>query len=129
VGRGFIHRWFTEPAIRSLVPAEDHRHFGRALVADLRLAGGLRAKRLVAVLLAASDEFAELWAADSWAGDADRARFVHPTLGVIELEFARLSTDDPGQRLVWFTAPPGSAAVDQLAMLNVIGVQDLWPDW
>jgi hypothetical protein len=54
-----------------------------------------------------------------------RKRIVHPAIGVIELDCQRLVSEDGRQRLLFLTAPPGSAAVGQLELLSVIGGQDL----
>jgi hypothetical protein len=35
-----------------------------------------------------------------------------------------LLTADGGQRLVWFTAPPGGPAAELLRLLSVIGAQE-----
>ena len=36
-----------------------------------------------------------------------------------------LFSEDGHQRLLWFTAPPGSAGAAQLELLPVIGTQDM----
>lgn len=129
--RSFIYQWFTEPDARSIVPVEDHGSVSRILVRDLRRAtlrqpGEPRAAGLAATLRESSEPFAELWGcADAPAELEGRVRFLHPSIGVIELDHACLCAPDLGQRLLWFTARPGSRAADQLALLNVIGLQEL----
>ena len=133
--RSFIYQWFTEPDARSIVPAEDHGSVSRVLVRDLRRAtvrrpGEARAAGLAAALCERSERFAELWAgADASAGLDDRVRFLHPAIGVIELDHASVYTPDLGQQLLWFAAPAGSRAADQLALLNVIGLQEWGATW
>jgi hypothetical protein len=39
----------------------------------------------------------------------------------------KLFSEDGLQRLLWFTAPPGSPAVGQLELLSVVGMQELRP--
>ncbi|GAB7045381.1 hypothetical protein JCM9534A_05070 [Catenuloplanes indicus JCM 9534] len=56
---------------------------------------------------------------------ADRERLLHPTVGEIELNCLSLLSEDGGQRLLWFTPVPGSTAVEQLELLNVIGRIDV----
>jgi transcriptional regulator with XRE-family HTH domain len=127
----FVYRWFTEPDSRSLYPAEDHPQHSRDFVADLRAAVARRgrdpeAADLVARLRARSSEFAVLWdAGDVAVRRLVRKRIVHPSLGVIELDCQRLVSEDGRQRLLIFTAPPGSAAIGQLELLSVIGQQEL----
>ncbi|MGY1845157.1 helix-turn-helix domain-containing protein [Modestobacter sp. SYSU DS0875] len=127
----FVYRWFTDPASRSIYPVEDHPRHSREFTADLRATVARRgqdaqAAELVARLHAASAEFAALWdSGDVAVRRSVRKRIVHPALGVLELDCQRLFSEDGRQRLLFFTAPPGSAAVGQLELLAVIGHQDL----
>jgi transcription regulator MmyB-like protein len=43
----------------------------------------------------------------------DHKRIVHPALGVIELDCHSLFSEDGRQRLLWFTAPPGTQGAAQ----------------
>jgi transcriptional regulator with XRE-family HTH domain len=130
----FVYRWFVHPDSRAIYPAEDHPRHSREFVADLRAAVARRgrdprADDLVARLRAASVEFTELWdRGDVAVRRSVRKRIVHPSLGVIELDCQRFVSEDGRQRLLFFTAPPGSAAVGQLELLSVIGRQDLGAD-
>ena len=127
----FVHRWFTEPGARAIYPAEDHERHSREFVADLRAAVARRgrdprAAAFVAGLRAASAEFAALWdSGDVAVRRSVRKRIVHPGIGVLELDCQRLVSEDGRQRLLFFTAPPGSAAVGQLELLAVVGRQQL----
>lgn len=129
--RSVVYRWFTDPAARGLYPAEDHPHHSRVFTADLRAVAARRAKdadatRLVAVLRRRSTEFAELWERREVAlRRTDHKRIVHPSLGVIELDCHSLFSEDGRQRLLWFSAPPGTEGAAQLELLSVIGTQDL----
>ncbi|GAB2622202.1 helix-turn-helix transcriptional regulator [Streptomyces capparidis] len=126
---GFVFRWFTDPASRALYPAEDHPHHSRVFVADLRAVsarrgGDAEVAGMVAALRRRSREFAELWdTRDVALRRTDRKRIVHPRLGVIELDCHSLFSEDGRQRLLWFTAPPGSAGAERLALLDVLGAQ------
>jgi len=131
----FVWRWFTDPASRGLYPAEDHDRHAAAFVADLRAAVARRGPRdpeataLVEGLLGRSAEFAALWERhDVAVRRADRKRLVHPDLGVIEVNCLTLLSDDGRQRLLWFTPVPGTASVEQLELLGVLGTQDLVPE-
>ncbi|MCZ9344564.1 transcriptional regulator, partial [Streptomyces sp. TRM76130] len=86
-------------------------------------------RRMVAALRRRSPEFAALWDAHDVAlRRTDHKRIVHPALGVIELDCHSLFSEDGCQRLLWFTAPPGSEGAGQLELLSVIGVQDIGTD-
>ncbi|MER6133853.1 helix-turn-helix transcriptional regulator [Streptomyces sp. NPDC001815] len=132
--RSFLHRWFTDPASRALYPAEDHPQHSRAFVADLRAVAARRGgdpevAGTVAELRRRSDEFAALWdTGDVALRRTDHKRIVHPTLGVIELDCHNLFSEDGRQRLLWFSAPPGTEGAAQLELLRVIGTQDMAAD-
>lgn len=127
----FVYRWFTDPASRTLYPSEDHPHHSRAFVADLHAVAARRGRdsevtKMVSMLRRRSEEFSDLWdARDVALRRGDHKRIVHPSLGVIELDCYCLFSEDGRQRLLWFTAPPGSQGAAQLELLLVIGTQDL----
>ncbi|MFI7445945.1 helix-turn-helix domain-containing protein [Nonomuraea sp. NPDC049714] len=127
----FVYRWFTDPASRALYPAEDHPHHSRAFVADLRAVAARRGRdpevaKMVSSLRRRSEEFSDLWDVHDVAlRRGDHKRIVHGSLGVIELDCYCLFSEDGRQRLLWFTAPPGSQGAAQLELLLVIGTQDL----
>ncbi|MFJ9907486.1 helix-turn-helix transcriptional regulator [Streptomyces sp. NPDC101152] len=126
-----VYRWFTDPQSRAIYPPDDHPRHSRVFVADLRAAAARRGRdaevtKMVAVLRRRSEEFAALWDThDVAVRRMDHKKIVHPTLGVIELDCSNLFSEDGRQRLLWFTAPPGSRGAEQLELLSVIGVQDL----
>lgn len=129
---GFVYRWFTDPAARSLYPAEDHAYHSSSFVADLRAAVARRGGRdpeateLVSELERRSGEFRALWARhDVAVRRNDRKRIVHPSLGVIEVNCLNLFSEDGRQRLLWFTPAVGTDSVEQLELLSVVGTQDL----
>jgi transcriptional regulator with XRE-family HTH domain len=127
----FVHRWFTDPASRALYPAEDHPQHSRAFVADLRAVAARRGRDrevagMVAGLRRRSEEFAALWDAHEVAlRRTDHKRIAHPVLGVISLDCHTLFSEDGRQRLLWFSAPPGTEGAAQLELLAVIGTQDM----
>jgi transcriptional regulator with XRE-family HTH domain len=127
--RSFTYRWFTDPAARALYPAEDHEHQSLVQVADLRAAIALRprdrhAQQLIQALRV-SGEFCELWDRhDVAVRRSDRKRIVHPAVGIIDVDCETLATARQDQRLLVFTARPGSDAVGQLELLRVIGRQE-----
>lgn len=127
--RSFAYRWFTDVSARALYPAADHAHQSRVMVADLRAAVGARprdvtAARLVRTLQAASEEFSHLWAKHEVAvRRGDRKRIVNPTVGVIEVACEVLLSEGSDQRLLVFTAAPGTEAAGQLQLLATVGLQ------
>ncbi|MFB9907473.1 MmyB family transcriptional regulator [Allokutzneria oryzae] len=127
----FVYRWFTEPDCRLIYPDEDHPHHSKVLVSDLRAAVARRDRdawstEMVSRLRQASQEFVELWdTGDVAVRRGDRKRVIHPTLGVVDINCQNLFSEDGRQRLQFFTAPPGSPAVEQLRLLAVIGTQEL----
>jgi transcriptional regulator with XRE-family HTH domain len=127
----FVYRWFTDPRAREIYPPEDHPRHSRVFVADLQAAAARRGRdaevtKMVAVLRRRSQEFAALWDThDVAVRRMDHKKIVHPTLGVIELDCYNLLSEDGRQRLLWFTAPPGSRGAEQLELLSVIGTQEL----
>ncbi|WP_090941758.1 helix-turn-helix transcriptional regulator [Nonomuraea jiangxiensis] len=126
-----VHSWFTDPGTRTLYPPEDHDYHSRVFVADLRAVAARRGQdsgvsRMVAGLRRRSPEFASLWeTGDVALRRTDHKRIVHPALGVIEVDCHSLFSEDGDQRLLWFTAPPGSKGAAQLELLSVIGTQDM----
>ncbi|MFI6550450.1 helix-turn-helix transcriptional regulator [Streptomyces prunicolor] len=128
---GFAYRWFTDPESRAVYPPEDHSHHSRVFVADLHAVAARRSRDsevagMTAALRRRSAEFAELWDThDVGLRRTDHKRIVHPALGVIELDCHSLFSEDGRQRLLWFTAPPGTEGAAQLELLGVIGTQDM----
>ena len=126
-----VYRWFTDPQARGIYPPEDHPHHSRVFVADLQAAAARRGRdaevtKMVAVLRRRSEEFAALWDThDVAVRRMDHKRIIHPMLGVIELDCYNLLSEDGRQRLLWFTAPPGSPGAEQLELLSVVGTQEL----
>ncbi|MFF8281898.1 helix-turn-helix domain-containing protein [Streptomyces albus] len=135
MGRGpaasFVYRWFTDPRAREIYPPEDHAYHSRVFVADLQAAAARRGRdaevaKMIAGLRRRSEEFAALWDThDVAVRRVDHKRIVHPLLGVIELDCYNLLSEDGRQRLLWFTAPPGSRGAEQLELLSVVGTQEL----
>ncbi|MCX4744911.1 helix-turn-helix transcriptional regulator [Kitasatospora sp. NBC_01287] len=127
--RNLVWRWFAVPGSRSLFLPADHEQLARAHVAGLRVLHAARSddpevRELVESLLATSEEFRELWARhDVAVRRAECKTFLHPQVGAIELDCEVLAGAGEGQRLVVFTARPGSESAGRLELLRVIGQQ------
>ncbi|MFP3986272.1 helix-turn-helix transcriptional regulator [Streptomyces sp. E11-3] len=125
------YRWFTDPTARALYPPEDHPHHSRVFVADLHAVAARHGRdsevaRMVTALRRRSQEFATLWdTRDVALRRTDHKRIVHPALGVIELDCHSLFSEDGHQRLLWFTAAPGTEGAAQLELLSVIGTENM----
>ncbi len=131
--RNIAWRYFTDPAARELFPAEDRDRGARAAVADLRATlarrpDDQRLAGLVRRLRERSAEFAALWDDHEVAvRRSDVKRFLHPVVGLLELECEVLANPEHDQRLVVYTARPGSASRERLELLRVVGLQQLTP--
>ena len=123
-----VYRWFTDPAERRAHPERDHPRHSRCLVSLLRAAHSQagddpEARELVDRLLRESDEFAALWERHEVAGRAGALkRFVHPLVGVLTLECQVLTAENLTEKLLVFTARPGSEDNDRLARLSAAGL-------
>jgi transcriptional regulator with XRE-family HTH domain len=127
LNRSRHYRWFTDPASRLLVPAEDHEVRSRNMAAHLHAAytrdgRGSQAAGLVEALLAESPEFAELWDGHPVTGPyCAPKRLLHPQVGLLELHCQTLVDPDQSQALVVYTATPGSESQEKLRLLAVVG--------
>ncbi|MFJ4821919.1 helix-turn-helix transcriptional regulator [Streptomyces bacillaris] len=129
LARSVGYRWFTEPATRLLYVAEDHDFLSRMFASGLRelatLRGpGSRAAHCAELLLGRSDEFRRLWEQhEVGIRPHEVKRFIHPEVGVLELNCQRLLDPDQSHSLLVYTAAPGSESYDRLRLLSVIGAQ------
>jgi transcriptional regulator with XRE-family HTH domain len=125
LARSMVYRWYTDPGTRALYPAEDHRKHGRIFVAQLReaytAAPGGRAAEIVEALLAASTEFAAVWAEhEIGLAYTDHKRLLHPQLGEIDVYCQTLLDPATWQTLLVFTAAPGSPSHEKLQLLAAV---------
>ena len=129
--RHMLYRWFAMPELeRAHYPEDDRPLRARQFVAALRLAVARdpaepRAAELVAALLATGEEFRRLWAEhEVKERESIRKRIVHPRVGVLELDCQTLVAETEAQRLLVYTATPGSEDAEKLRLLAVIGAQE-----
>ena len=126
-----VYRWFTDAASRSIYPPEDHGYHSRVYVAEARKAAaaqgaGSPAAFLAESLVASSSEFASLWKShEVGLFYTDEKRITNAEVGELTVHCQILLDPDQQQRLLVFTATPGSASAEKLELLGVIGRQVL----
>jgi transcriptional regulator with XRE-family HTH domain len=128
--RSVFYRWFTgDPTERDLYPEADHPIHSRSYAAALRAVhgrdpGDREATELVAELRRRSPEFAAVWERHEVARRTDtRKRVLHPAVGLMTLDCQILTSENQLEKLVVFTASPGTEDAERLALLSVIGAQ------
>jgi transcriptional regulator with XRE-family HTH domain len=127
--RSLFYRWFTDPEEREHYPPENHDEHSRTYVASLRAvygrdSGDAEARELVELLRTESPEFARLWDQHEVAVRRDtHKRVVHPTVGTLELDCQILTAENNTERMIVFTAAPGSEDAEKLKLLAVVGNQ------
>lgn len=129
--RSFPFRWFTDPAARERYAPQDHDGLSRLFASGLReiatrRGAGSRAAVYADLLLARSAEFRALWDRHEVGVRPDAVkRFLHPEVGLLELNCQSLLEPDQSHRLLVYTADPGSDSYDKLQLLAVIGAQPM----
>ncbi|GAQ76254.1 hypothetical protein T45_08046 [Streptomyces turgidiscabies] len=86
---------------------------------------------LVAELLVGSAEFARLWASrDVSAAPSLCKTFQYPLVGLVTVDCDVLDIADRDQRVVIYTAEPGTSSEEVLRLLSVVGAQRMdVPGW
>jgi hypothetical protein len=129
LARSAGYRWFTDPVSRNLYPARDHAASSRIQASLLRESltrhgdGSFTAK-VVTALLGQNDEFRAVWDLQEVGLRFPPDKHLdHPEVGGLDLYCQTLLDSGSGQTLLVFTAAPGSASHDRLALLSVVGGQ------
>ncbi|MBY8884364.1 helix-turn-helix transcriptional regulator [Streptomyces sp. PTM05] len=129
--RNSVWRHFLGPGPgvrRTPQAARDHE---AALVADLREAAerypaDRRLQRLIGELRAGSERFADLWATGAVGRhEASRKTIDHPSVGPVTLDCDVLTVAGSDLRIMVYTAEVGTQDAERLALLTVLGTQDL----
>lgn len=125
------YRWFTDPAVRARYPSEDHDRLSHVYVSGLREVSARRGPHSQAAALAEalaneSEEFRRLWGLhEVGLRPAPGKRFIHPEVGLLDLECQTLLDPEQSHFLLVYTAKPGSESHEKLQLLSVIGsIQD-----
>jgi transcriptional regulator with XRE-family HTH domain len=125
--RSLGYRWFTDPRSREIYPEEDHLYLSRMWVSGLREIAAMRgpqsrAAQFVDQLKEKSEEFRHLWDLhEVGVRPVETKHFVHPQVGLLELNCQTLLDTNQGHLLLVYTAAPGSESADKLQLLSVIG--------
>jgi transcriptional regulator with XRE-family HTH domain len=129
--RNGVWRHFLGPGTGARRPPQAQHDHEAALVADLRVAAerypaDRRLQRLIAELRAGSKRFAELWDAGATGRhEASRKTIDHPQVGPVTLDCDVLTVAGSDLRIMAYTAEPGTEDAERLALLTVLGTQDL----
>ncbi|MFK4107305.1 helix-turn-helix transcriptional regulator [Streptomyces sp. NPDC002176] len=129
--RNLIRRVFLDspPDGPPLYGVSDAAEFARDSAQRLRAASARypdspEVTGLVTELLAGSEEFARLWEEYEVSVLPTLAKtFHHPVVGPLTVNCDALHVPDRDQRLILYTATPGSASEEALRLLAVVGTQ------
>lgn len=130
--RNLGYRWFTDPAAQQPYPMEERAHLSRLYASGLRELVALRgpashAAQLVE-MLHDNAEFAAVWQTQEvGVRPPEIKRFLHPSVGRLDLHCHTLVDPDQSHRLLVYTATPGSESYERLQLLSVVGSQMISP--
>jgi transcriptional regulator with XRE-family HTH domain len=133
IERNAVWRNLVGPGSRAVYTAAEKADFDAGLVADLRVTAARypadrKLKELVRALTARSPRFVELWRTADVPPYQDRSRhkvIEHPEVGRITVDCDVLIVAGDDLRIMVYTAEPGSADAERLALAIVVGTQDL----
>ena len=125
--RNMIWQLFCGPYKLGPDPSPDVEDFAQECVAELRAASvrypddpGIR--RLIARLKRGSDEFVRRWNEHRVCVRRHATKTMrHPVIGELTLDCQVLDVPHRGQKVVFYTAAPGSRAAEALKLLDVVG--------
>ncbi len=110
---------------------QQRREFEAALVADLRATASrypadAHLRHLIAQLRAHSARFVELWDTGAVGRHETAHKIIdHPQVGELTLDCDVLTVTGSDLRIMVYTAEPGTDDAERLALLGVIGTQNL----
>ncbi|WP_330235195.1 helix-turn-helix transcriptional regulator [Streptomyces sp. NBC_00566] len=126
-----VWRHFAGPGSGVRHTPESLAMFESALVADLRAAAGRYPDDrdlagMIVELCAQSARFAELWDRGTvGVHEAARKTIDHPVVGALTLDCDVLSVAGSDLRIMVYTAEPGTEDAERLALLMVLGTQEV----
>jgi hypothetical protein len=129
--RNRVWRHFVGPGPRAWRTPESQQASEIAMVADLRAAtarypADQQLRRLVGELHGKSDRFAELWDSGTVGRhEPSRKTIDHPYVGTLTLDCDVLTVAGSDLRIMIDTAEPGTEDAERLALLTVLGTQEL----
>lgn len=129
--RNGVWRHFLGPGTGARRTPQAQRDHEAALVADLRevserYPADRRLQRLIAELRGGSERFAELWNAGAVGRhEGSRKTIDHPQVGPVTLDCDVLTVAGSDLRIMVYTAEPGTEEAERLALITVLGTQDL----
>lgn len=129
--RNLLRRVFLGPDTNGqrLYGVSDADTFARRAAQNLRTVaarypGSPEVTGLVGELNAGSEQFRSLWASHDVSGEHSlRKTFRHPQVGPVTVNCDALDITDRDQRVVIYTADPGSSSEEALRLLSVLGTQ------
>ncbi len=132
--RNVIRWWFDGDPDEELLRQDDFWSFYLDSVADLRAATarypddpGLRG--LITEMRETSSLFRKLWETHEVRSRmASRKKLHHPLVGEIEVHCDVLLVPDRDQKVVLYTAAPGTPSYEALKLLRVVGAQKMAPE-
>ncbi|KAB8191619.1 helix-turn-helix domain-containing protein [Nonomuraea phyllanthi] len=129
--RNGVWRTFAGAGNRVRQSPEERRALEAALVSDLRTAATRypadpRLRRLIAELRTASTRFAELWDSGTVGHHVSARKTIdHPRVGPLTLDCDILTAAGTDLRIMVYTAEPGTEEAERLALVTVLGTQEL----
>lgn len=127
--RNLVWRAFHDLPTRVVLTDIEHERWRASLVVDLRLVVARypddpSLAALVAELRASSPAFAAVWETGGVGVQiSSRKTFRHPDVGSLTLDCDVLVGQGTDLRVVTYTAAPGSADAEALALIGVLGLQ------
>ena len=133
IERNAVWRNLAGPGTRAVHTPAERAEFEAGLVADLRMTAARypadpRLQRLVRELTACSPRFTELWESGDviTARDQGRRKTIdHPAVGPVTVDCDTLVVAGGDLRVMVYTAEPGTADAERLALAIVLGTQQL----
>lgn len=133
IERNTLWRYFVGPGSRAVSTPAELADLEARLTSDLRMAAARypadpRPGQLARTLARDSERFARLWGAGNidQGGDQPRRKIIrHPDVGDLALDCDTLTVAGDGLHVMVYTAEPGSADADRLALAVVLGTQQM----